>query len=364
MNAAVDDANTSAPASARAHGIPGESLKWWIEKCALPLALMLGPIFFQIGAGYLARQASAQEEELARGAREREAKQAADNKAEQTKREQVEQKFQLYTNLLTKREADDTAVRLGLFDKVIGSYWNPKTSDLQSKLVQLELLALNFHDSLNLNPLFWELYRSIDQSSTRKRRVELLDQLDRVARDVKVRQAALLEVGGFRQESITVDLSAVEDASAKPGTKAIWNAVTTPPVKAPRINDSGDMSTQKECEFSLSVPKHHPKARRVWVDLKAPGCMTKSLGFWVDLYDFPLATFSRISPSARVAVILNQYEEGPKAKYARLELLYFPSSRSAAKDKPYVEDLLIRLRTPEEAPAAASAPTGASAPGK
>jgi hypothetical protein len=77
-------------------------------------------------------------------------------------------------------------------------------------------------------------------------------------------------------------------------------------------------------------------------------------GFWVDPFDFPLVNFSRVSPSERVAVMLDSYDD-PKGT-ARLVLLYFPSSRSAAKDKPYIDDLVNTLLRPRGNPVAPVAP--------
>ena len=97
--------------------------------------------------------------------------------------------------------------------------------------------------------------------------------------------------------------------------------------------------------------------------------------FWVDffdffglfdLFDFPLSTFARISPFERVAVLFDNY--GQRVQYAQLTLLYFPSSRSAAKDKPYIEDLVTQLRARDEpgpaVGAAASAAASANSAGK
>ena len=83
--------------------------------------------------------------------------------------------------------------------------------------------------------------------------------------------------------------------------------------------------------------------RRLFVKLDSPG-MKEPISFWVDPFDFPLINFSRISRTERVAVMLDAYDD-PKG-IARLALLYFPSSRSAALDKPYIDDLMSTLLPP------------------
>ena len=64
-------------------------------------------------------------------------------------------------------------------------------ADVDQKLVQLELLALNFHDALNVSPLFWQLDRQITEAPPGERETQR-QQLNRVARGVKDRQMALL----------------------------------------------------------------------------------------------------------------------------------------------------------------------------
>jgi hypothetical protein len=284
-----------------------------VEKFALPIALVLAPLLYQ---GQVAKQA------------------------------QEEQKFQLYTNLLSKREEADSAVRMGLFDKLIGTYLERSPGDPGKKLVQLEMLALNFHDALNLNPLFWELGRAIDRMPRGPGRVELVERLDRVAEQVKARQAEMLSIDAFRR-MIPVNLTLVDDGS---GTQSFPTKPWSDDFEAPFINAAGRQEPHKTCQFKLIVSQKDAKERRVWVEVQPSNCEHKTIGFWVDLYDFPLTNFSRISRTERVAVTLHSYDED--RRFAVLEFLYFPSSRSAAKDKPYVDDLLTRLRAPDAAEAA------------
>ena len=145
----AEQANTGASA-----GFLSEGSRWPIEKCALPFALMAGPFIFQSMA---ANEAAAK--------RVADQKRASAELAVVQERERAEQKFQLYINLLSKCEESDTTMRLGLFSNLIGNYLERDAKEFGKKLTQLELLLLNFHDSLNLNPLFWELQRRIGEAA-------------------------------------------------------------------------------------------------------------------------------------------------------------------------------------------------------
>ena len=296
-----------------------------LQTLAMPIALVTLPLLYQWKA--------AENDER--------------NRDDNRRREQAEQQFRLYTDLMSKREESDTAVRRGLFDKLIGTYLAPTPGDLGKRLVALELLSLNFHDSLNLSPLFWELATDIGKSPAGKARDEYSEYLDRVASQVKARQASLLEVDGRRQD-FDVDLNHQFNGNDAPSFH----------VKAPRVRDDSNSGSAEPAprEFDVAVVAHDPVHRRLKLTITSPGL--KTLAFWLDPYDFPLVNFSRISRDERIAVVLHRYNNRPEFMTASLVFLYFPSWRSGAKDKPYLDDLIARLAQP---PKAATAPAAASA---
>ena len=71
---------------------------------------------------------------------------------------------------------------------------------------------------------------------------------------------------------------------------------------------------------------------------------TKQVLIWSSLYDFPLMNFTRISDEERVAIVLTRLDA--ESKSATVTLVYYPSSRSGTKDKPYIDDVMSRLGQP------------------
>ncbi len=293
-------------------------IKWVLQTLAMPIALVTLPLLYQWKA--------AENDER--------------NRDDSRRREQAEQQFRLYTDLMSKREESDTAVRRGLFDKLMGTYLAPNPGDVGKRLVALELLSLNFHDSLNLSPLFWELASDIGKAPAGKARDEYSEHLDRVASQVKARQASLLEADGRRQD-FDVDLNHAFNGGDPPSFH----------VKAARVRDdsSGNSGSAEPPprEFDVAVVAHDPVHRRLKLTITSPGL--KTLAFWLDPYDFPLVNFSRISRDERIAVVLHRYNNRPEFMTASLVFLYFPSWRSGAKDKPYLDDLIARLAQPAKA---------------
>lgn len=282
-----------------------------LQTLAMPIALVTLPLLYQWKA--------AENDER--------------NRDDSRRREQAEQQFRLYTDLMSKREESDTAVRRGLFDKLMGTYLAPNPGDMGKRLVALELLSLNFHDALNLSPLFWELANDIGKSPAGKARDDFSEHLDRVASQVKTRQASLLEADGRRQD-FDVDLNHSFNGGDAPSFR----------VKVPRVREDGNGAELAPREFDVSVVAHDPVHRRLKITITSPG--VKTLAFWLDPYDFPLVNFSRISRDERIAVVLHRYNNRPEFMTASLVFLYFPSWRSGAKDKPYLDDLIARLAQP------------------
>ncbi len=234
-----------------------------------------------------------------------------------------ESRYKLYTELLSRREEADTGVRRGVFEKVLGSYLNPTQGDIEQKAVALELLALNFHESVNLSPLFWQLDRQI-AAEPAKFREQHFAHLRRIAANVKDRQVEVLEVSGVKRD----------------GTISFDQIATAEPLVDEDLTfedpDTRQAERTRKRHFTVEVVEHDAALRRLLVRVHDG---RKQWVFWVDPFDFPLVDFARISKSERFAVILRSYT----ADSAQLSFLYFPSSRSGAKDKPFIDDVLSDL---------------------
>lgn len=87
---------------------------------------------------------------------------AAQKQAEITKRDAKQQDTRIYTELMSRREQADSELRRNMFTAILGEFLKPVdrsdgSETLKARLLKLELLALNFGDSLSLSPLFLEL---------------------------------------------------------------------------------------------------------------------------------------------------------------------------------------------------------------
>ena len=256
----------------------------------------------------------------------------------QTARQDTEARLRLYTELLSKREEADTTLRKGIFDRVLETYLK-EAKNADEKIVALELLSSNFNESLDLSPLFWQILREIQQPAQKANSSMLTERLQRVANDVKDRQLALLEISGSRLDGNfnTDALGAGTNKSFEMENPIDKDLTLVDP-------DASDPAKQKQTRHFTVFPLEFDQARhRVFVSVehRKPNGKVETNSFWLDEFDFPLTNFSRISQSERFALVMRRFDPPNVA----LTLIYFPSSRSGVKDKPYIDEVISGLKT-------------------
>ena len=126
-------------------------------------------------------------------------------------RQSNEMRLRLYTELMSQREEAESALRKDMFTSIMDSFLEPGSETLEPQVLQLELLAHNFHESLNLTPLFLHLKRRIsnDRHESLKVRTGYRRRLEKVAREIIGKQIAILEVAGLKKPEATPGLEPV-----------------------------------------------------------------------------------------------------------------------------------------------------------
>jgi hypothetical protein len=262
------------------------------------------------------------------------------NQRAQADRQIREARLRLYTELLSKREEADTNLRKGIFDRVLETYLK-EAKNPDEKIIALELLSTNFNESLDLSPLFWQILREIQQPGQRENSRMLMERLERVSNDVKDRQIALLEVCGDKGEgNFNIGALSTGANNSFEMEKPIDKDLT---FVDPDATDSDKKQTRHFTVFPL---EYDQKRHRVFVSVehRKPNSTPETNSFWLDEFDFPLTNFSRISKSERFALVMRRYDP----PNVLLTLIYFPSSRSGVKDKPFIDEVISNLTTRHE----------------
>ena len=249
------------------------------------------------------------------------------------RRQAVETNARLYSELMSKREESESALRKDMFQTIIGSFVTASgKGDLNSSVLNLELLAHNFHESLNLKPLFLDIRRrslqGLAQARTPTARAEYegyLDRLERVAREIARKQVIVLEGVGTKFDR-SIDLSADPSGeSLEPGTLALDSLQATIGIDILSVDRAN-----KEVEVGLSVETPDPKLGR----------QTKTATFKVSYFDFPMIDNTRLNGGDRCAIVLNGFSEHA----ADITVVVFPGAYASLKEKPYYSEVIESVR--------------------
>jgi len=228
----------------------------------------------------------------------------------------------LYSELMSQREQAESNLRKDMLVSVIQSYLAPDAGSISARLLHLELLAYNFHDSLNLKPLFLDLARQLHARNGPDDEQDL-KRLRRVARDIADRQRFALELRGdsFRR---TVDLAELEGAGRA--------GVALDPAKVSLRALLVDRATQQLLLRLEVTPTSSQNAAEV----------TRA-EFEVSTFDFPMIDSTRLANGQRCAVMLSAFG----AQSAELTTVCFPGEYASLKDRPYYDEVVRQLRMDE-----------------
>src|SRR4029078_12555528 len=83
-------------------------------------------------------------------------------------RQQVESNIRLYAEMMGRREEADSNLRKDMFNSILNTFMTrdpslvlPSEELIRQQILSLELLAYNFHESLDIGPLFKDVQRRI-----------------------------------------------------------------------------------------------------------------------------------------------------------------------------------------------------------
>jgi hypothetical protein len=244
-----------------------------------------------------------------------------------------EAKLRLYSELMTRREESEATLRKEMFQSIIGSFFDSRSASIEPKVLKMELLAQNFHEALNLAPLFKSLRREIGAAplpAAERRTYEA--RISELAREVTRKQLLVLESGGQRFDW-TVLLS-----------DSLINGLTSQTLDDVELTLDG--ITRR---FRVNIYRADTALRELKVGMeietpKQPGVSPVAAGryavdFEVGFFSTPMIDNTRLSNDQRAALVLTDMNPAG----ANLSVVYFPGSRASLREKPYYEEILRKL---------------------
>lgn len=248
----------------------------------------------------------------------------------------------LYSELISRREESESALRKDMFTSIISSFLGAGPQTLDQKLLNLELLVYNFHESLNLKPLFLHIERQARQSPERR---EYLARLERVAEEVAKKQMLVIEEGG-----------ATFDATLNTRTLAFPSPSGDGEVPSIAKDLAVDGITRNLKLEVLGVnPELEQVQLRITVRTDEGGRPdTTATEFWLGHFDFPMIDNIRLPHDQRLGIVLNAFDPG--SGLADVTVAYFPGKYAGLREKPYYDEVLAKLLAANRS-AAATTPT-------
>jgi hypothetical protein len=250
---------------------------------------------------------------------------------------QEDQKRRAYVELLSRREEADGNLRKDMFSKVIDQFLKPNRDDLESRILNLELLTYNFHESIDLGPLLKRVYVQswVDRNATSQQRRRLRNLAEQiVGREFVTLKAAgcseQAQLGFDELEKSLVRPRLITLECGRPGLppkRFVADVMTNPAAT--------DLRRQTEVDVVLWVrpPQGSPQSEQ----------NTERFDFTVSPFDFPMIDNVRLgNGGGRVSIVMTRVDDGG----VNLALVYFPDSRTSLKDKPFHDEVLKALDQP------------------
>ena len=235
----------------------------------------------------------------------------------------------LYSELTSRREESESALRKDMFTSIINSFLREGPATAEQKLLNLELLVYNFHESLNLKPLFLHIQREVRGTP---RQSEYLSRLHQVAEQVIHKQMLVIGDGGETFDA-TVDTKklAFPDPDAEASAPYVARDLVVDGIRRNVKLEIVSADTASE-ELQLRMTIRTAEAGRV---------ETSATEFWLGHFDFPMIDNTRLPHDQRLAVVLNNFDA--KRGVADVTVALFPGKYAALREKPYYDEILAKL---------------------
>jgi len=286
----------------------------------------------------------------------------------------------LITELQIKREQAEMIMRKDVFDKALEALLLKKQDnggtlkDMSKQLLRLELLALNFGDSLSLSPLFAETRKDLDRSKPAKdedrrdygeRRAELRKRLEALAKRVASSQVSSLAQHG-KIKSIRIPLFEYEDGDSC--KKILFQDKNYNWPNDTILEQLGydDIQKIKDSEEDLKIFQESTKDKSLIelngverflqlyisdVDFCKKTAKTQIIlkkddsadpevdrSFKLDYYNFPMVDNTRLSKNHRLAIIMDVFELTGNDPHIEIVGIIFPSEYASLRDRPGMQE--------------------------
>ena len=260
------------------------------------------------------------------------------------KRQIKDSKIRLYTELMSSREQSESALRKDMFNSILGTILKDSAHSLDENILQLELLAYNFHESLNLVPLFVYIDRQITTEKNIRLKTEFRNRLYKMADDIISKQITSFENAATRETKLIKFPG--DSVGLNPG---LSQELDLDSIVSIEIDDTvyvGNTYSLYKRVIYLKALDYNVDEKTVDMRLDIETSVNDQLStyvtkeFTINYFQFPMIDNMRLSNDMRCAVVMRDFEF---PNFFEVEILYFPGSHSSLKEKPYYDEVVKKL---------------------
>lgn len=269
----------------------------------------------------------------------------------------------LYAELTTKREEADSALRKDMFNPILQRFAQLSKSseelaksgspvqanqdhkqaarhDLEQSILSLEMLGYNFHETINLSPLYPHIEKLVSDSDLPKdEKTALQRRIHSIS--ARILDSQLASLGSTSGSFLVRRYIQFEDLDKNPeGTQIAHLALSDGSIAnihALEYLENPDLILVR-IEI-LPKPQSRRRNSRGTVSDAEIKADIESI-FWVGRYEFPMIDNTRLKNGHRISVAIAKWEKG---QHAQLAIAYFPADQAGLKDRPYMSDLIKSL---------------------
>lgn len=305
-----------------------------------------------------------------------------------------EESARLVTELQVKREQTESEIRKDVFDRALTALLDQDSGDgsvrsLSKRLLRLELLALNFGDSLSLSPLFTDFNRDLDEATP----VDVEDSIDHPERIAVLRRrlqglarrVASAQLSSVAQHGVSVEvrvpLSGLDMNTCNAGPyeqgeykwphdevkQQLKGLEATPDYEKhlrAGIRELGTVQlgdVTRHVTLTFSKVDHCSKSTLVNMSMERmarwPGATDSGITpppalrnkeitreFRLNLFNFPKVDNTRLSDNQRFAIVMEEFNTKDDPHIA-IAAVVFPAEYASFKDRPGMREALQLLRS-------------------
>ncbi len=231
---------------------------------------------------------------------------------------------QLYADIISERETADSELRAKMFENLMKSFFGGdfryKTN--KEKLTLLRLMALNFHESFNLKPMFEEI--ATDNKLNAKEKEKLIY----IAKEIVGKQEAMLS---------QVKEGMVWDITLSAGSAGAAE-IPQRPKEAYRGHRLGITALE------INKEKGYARLRVEDMPEKENIASNATIIFTIGYYDMPFIDNTKLFNHTRFAITLKDINTDGGEKIAKLKIIFFPDNYMSGRDRPYLDEMLGQIK--------------------